>query len=542
MALPKDPRQLMINLMYLVLTALLAMNVSREVINAFNIVDDSIVNSNEKIDVKNAATIVNFEEVLENNDGKLTPEKKLKIQNAKDIADQARTLTATMVNQLAGYRNELVEAADGIDTLTGRIAREDDLEAPTRVMIEEKKGVQMFNALNKYKKDIAKLVNDLENANLKPNQKATDIEPSLPIDFKLKGVPTTDADAWAFGNFNMVPAVASTTIVDKYINDVKNSESMALDKLWANAMGEKKQKKITFTDFDVLLSANSSYILPGEKYTAQVMLGAYSKKGQERLSITVNGRNLPIRNGIADFSTVASSKPGPQKLTVSASYYDNDEGIMKRVGPKTYEYYVGQPQATISVDKMNVFYKGLPNPITVSASGIVGKPILGLGPNIKLTEDPSGPGKYFVTVSAYGKTTISLKGKRGDGGIQDFGTREFRLKRIPDPVPEIGRKTSGDLSISEMQQQIAIIAKLKDFVYDTKFKVTSYGMVYIPKRGDPNVVTSNNGYLDSRAPGQVRDILNKLKVGDRLIFENIRALGPDGETRKLPSLSYSFPN
>lgn len=128
------------------------------------------------------------------------------------------------------------------------------------------------------------------------------VEKRLPLNFDvLKSEENVNND-WSYGNFHMVPAVGAITIIDKYINDVRNSESIVMDELWAKAFGEKRRQEQVFTKYDVLVSPSSNYLLPGEKYTATIMVGAYNDK-IGNLVINVNGSPRPIKDGVATFET-----------------------------------------------------------------------------------------------------------------------------------------------------------------------------------------------------------------------------------------------
>ena len=185
--------------------------------------------------------------------------------------------------------------------------RRDDLDASTAVMIEtDKKGPEMLAKLQKFKTEIAALV-PLQDESAEQSTKNEAIEKKLPLNFDVLPSEENKTNDWSYGNFHMVPSVGAITILDKYINDIRNSESIVMDELWAKAFGEKRRQEQVFTKYDVLVSPSSSYLLPGEKYTATIMLGAYNDKASN-LVINVNGRSLPIVNGVATYSAIANGK------------------------------------------------------------------------------------------------------------------------------------------------------------------------------------------------------------------------------------------
>ncbi|HMN32997.1 MAG TPA: GldM family protein, partial [Chitinophagaceae bacterium] len=341
----------------------------------------------------------------------------------------------------------------------------------------------------------------------------------------------------AYGNFHMVPAVGAVTILDKYINDVKSSESMVMDNLWGLATGERRNKIIPLPDYALLVSSPNNYLLPGEKYTANVMLGAFNKSSNN-LTIRVNGANVAVKDGIATYSTTASGK-GEQKITVTGTFIDPNNNQPKTF-TQTATYFVGEPQASISLDKMNVFYIGVDNPITFSASGIPASSLSYSAEECTLTK-ADGVNKYIVrpTGNQGTKAKITLSGKKGDGSSQSFGTFEYRIKRIPDPYPLCANSRGGAVAANALKAQVAVFAKLDNFDFDAKFEVISFDLFYTPKRGESKEAHSNNMYLSgANAKPDVIDIMQSLKPGDRLFIENIKAKGPDGTTRTIGALNY----
>lgn len=543
MALPKEPRQLMINLMYLVLTALLAMNVSSEILNAFRIVDRSILRSSKNIDDKNEATIENFKIQLEDPKIKSDPIKFKKVSDYLVLAEKARELRKVIETDLEGYKKLIIDRAGGIDPETNDILRRDDLDAATHVMVEgERKGPEMLAKLKKYKSELAALVPTGDDI-LTLSSKNESVEKMLPLNFDVEKSETNVDNDWSYGNFNMVPAIGAITIMDKFINDVKNAETVVMDEIWAKAFGEKVRKQLVFKDYAILISAPNTYLLPGEKYTAQIMLGAYNKTSNN-LTIRVNGQTLPVKDGIATYTATANGK-GEQTINVSASYTDPNEGNAVKNYTNKASYYIGEAQATISLDKMNVFYIGVDNPITFSASGIPAGNLKYTAENCTLTKS-DGVNKYMVTVApgtAGKKATIKLSGLLSDGTTnKEFGTFEYRIKNIPDPYPVIANRRGGNIPASELRVQEAVFAKLDNFDFEAKFTVVSFDVTYQKKRStDLDLASSTTQYLTGpNANSRVRELIEGVKLGDRIYIENIKAVGPDKRIRSIGSVNFTI--
>jgi gliding motility-associated protein GldM len=216
MALPKDPRQKMINIMYLVLTAMLALNVSAEILNAFNIVNNSINTSNISITDKNDITYRQFEKQMETNSGQAAP--------FKAKADEVKKLSSQMYIFLDTLKETIVRESGGRNE-EGDVIHKDNLDAPTRVMENRKQGPELEKQLRAYRQKLLTFV--------APKDTAAFIK-SFPLHVEIGkggGGHGGGVKTWTSYHFNMVPTIAAVTILSKFQNDVKNSESSTIDYL-----------------------------------------------------------------------------------------------------------------------------------------------------------------------------------------------------------------------------------------------------------------------------------------------------------------------
>jgi hypothetical protein len=547
MSLPKEPRQLMINLMYLVLTALLALNVSSEILNAFKTIDKSIANSNKSVEARNSAVTDGFQKYLD--DPKTNTEKRQKVSNALLLAQQVNDKTKVVLDQIDRYKQMIIDASGGMQD--GQIKRIDDLDAGTRVMIEEGNGPKLLQMLKTYKDEIAGLVPiDDQNIIAPGIGNNPEVFALMPLSFETEKTDDNPSGDWSYMNFNMSPTIACVTLLDKYKSDVLASQSIALEEIWSKATGEKVDKVHVsprpFNDYAIIVSADNNYVLPGEKYRARVMMGTYNKN-INNLSFVINGRTIIPVNGVAEYSEIASTV-GTKNINVTAYFNDTIPGT-KQVQRRTItldkpsQYFVGDAQASISLDKMNVFYIGVDNPITMSASGITSSNLTYSAENCTLTK-AEGINKYIVRVTQPGRAKISLTGKLADGTTKALGTYEYRVKIIPDPYPVVANRRGGSVSASELRVQEAIFAKLDNFDFDVKFEVTSFEVTYQKRRSsDLETATSANQYLTGpKADRKVAQLVENVSVGDRIYFENIKARGPDGRTRNIGSVNLIINN
>ena len=273
MSLPKEPRQKMINIMYLVLTALLALNVSAEILNAFKIVDGSLVSASNMADQKTNDIFTSFQSKIA--DGKTHEQAVF----WNDKAQQAKKLSDDMYNYVATLKNDLIAESDPRVVDGKKEFKEDDLEAATRLFVSrppegKAKAKELFDKLNKYKNDLAAIDPSI----------ATLIVPSLPIDLrtpKTTTIPKTDdeKEAWGSGYFHMTPTIASITILSKFQNDIKNSEAQVVE----HCHKQVGAVVVVFDEFQAFAGTNSQYLMPGDEFVITAGVGAFSKQQSQPL-------------------------------------------------------------------------------------------------------------------------------------------------------------------------------------------------------------------------------------------------------------------
>ena len=483
----------MINMMYLVLTALLAMNVSKEILNAFKIVNKTIDKSNTLIDTKNEKVLKVIEAERKND-----PEK---IEMLMNIANQVKSKSDNV--------SKFID--DQIVTLNKLSDKDDDIEPAAQIMIERKKGVELLNKLKNYKKDVEGLM--------------VNYPIEVPIDLSIpKTEHEENSRKWETAYFGGVPKVAALTILAKFKNDIKSSEAIAIDRLSKEATTEEH----VFNAFEPIYSASSSYVLSGDKYEATIGLGAYSTNVTPE--IYVNGRQLPVKDGKAVFEQTTSAA-GSFKLKTVVK-------VPKRNGQfdefaKDIEYTVGVPAgAAVMLDKMNVLYIGVDNPLTVSSgSGDEKTVVTASGGGVTLNK--VGPGKYIAKATTVGKANLKVAVQGATGAPKDF---ELRVKRIPDPVPTLGGKLKGgNAQVGTIKAQSGVIAVLDNFDFQARFTIKSFVML-LSSKGDLLKAETNGPSFNEQMMG----FLSRARVKDVIIIDDITAVGPDGTTRKLGNIAFTI--
>ncbi|MBS1774913.1 MAG: gliding motility protein GldM [Bacteroidetes bacterium] len=513
MALPKEPRQLMINLMYLVLTAMLALNVSSEILHAFKTINQSITSSNGAIVEKNTKMYSDFDA------NQAEPGQEARIKPYNDRAKEVRAEAEKSVKFLEDWKEKIITESGGRET-DGAIKREDNIDASTLLLVERKGG----NEIRQRLLDLKKYMID----RVKP-----EIRERMDKDLSIKTADPEKTDNnpqgdWATGYFYNMPTMAVITLLSKFQNDIRNSESVVVNELFNEAGSE----QLKFDEIKAVALTSNSYALAGQKIEAQIMLAAYNKKINPSVSAST-GRITKVENGVAYWETSASGT-GLQKVKGTVSL---NMGSKVETREWDFSYMVGSTGASMQLDKMNVFYIGVPNPITVSAAGYSIEDISVSIPGANLAV--TGKGKWDVTVTTPGKVMASINAKT-DGGVKQVGAMEIRVKTIPDPTAKIAGKSGGTLATGIFKAQIGIPAVLENFDFDTKFVVTSFECSWLPKRGEYQGPFPVQGASFEHNP-QVNQYQTKLaKPGDKVFIENIKAVGPDKRTRTLNNITLTL--
>lgn len=502
MALPREPRQKMINIMYLVLTAILALNVSAEVINAFKVVNKSLENSNTNLSTANAGLYTSLAD--KQKDPKQNQEK---VQFWLANANKVKSLSDAMSTYIDGLKADLKKEADlRMKTVDGKQVeefREDNLDAATRLFDVKGKGTELENKLKQYKQDILAI---------NPEIKAA-FENSLPIDVTPPKSQEGTVKNFTQTYFHMTPTVAALTMLSKFQNNIKNSENQVVT-YCHNKIGA---VEVHMDKSTILVGQNSNYLMPGQELVITAGVGAYSSTTKS--SLTVNGSPINMVNGQGEYKTTVSGA-GDHTVEVSGTFIGEDG---KPVPVKQQiKYTVGTPGGSaVMLDKMNVFYIGVDNPVTISSGTGWDKTKVSMtGGSIS---PAGGPGKFIVKVSAAGKATINVN---ADGKNSAF---EFRVKRIPDPVFMVGPSKGGRIQSVVFKNQQFCRADLENFDFDARFSVES-ATVYFSGAGFPSV---QQAQISGNSLGGISAQLGKAMPGTSVTFDNVKVKGPDGVSRTI---------
>ena len=493
MALPREPRQKMINIMYLVLTAILALNVSAEVIEAFKTVDKSLQGSNANLTTANSVLYKSLEDK--------TKEDQYKAQAAiwQPKAEEAKKLSEGITKYIEDLKLQLKQAASLKEDGS---FKEDNLDASTRLFETGKKGDELKAKLEEYKANMLK------------------IDSSFPARFSANFAVNTDpvpskeggTKSFTAGYFHMTPTVAALTMLSKFQNNVKNAENTIVSYIHSKIGAV----EFVYDQFAAVVGQSSNYVMPGEKVTITAGVGAYSTAAQPQ--ITIGGAPVPVNADGVAVKEFNADGGGERSIPVNVTYTKPDGTKETKTFP--IKYTVGTPGgAAVMLDKMNVFYIGVDNPITIGSPTGWDKTTVSMsGGTITGTGS-----KRVVRVSAIGPASITVV---ADGKPSKF---DFRVKRIPDPVIKVGPSGGGKMQAVVFRGQQFVRADLENFDFEAKFSVTG-ATVYFTNPGDRNVkqVSLTSGNLS-----QAADYMKTLAPGSTVIFDNIRVVGPDGQPRTI---------
>lgn len=496
----------MINLMYVVLMAMLALNVSTEVLDGFSLVEDSLRRTTRNSSSENAAIYGDFEEQMKSNPQKVKAwfEKATAVKRMSDsLFDYAQQLKVAIVKE-----------ADGEDGDVLNIDRKDDLEAASHVMLAPGtgQGKRLFDAINSFRERILTMVTD-------ERQKAiiaSNLTTELP-----KGARTMGKN-WQEYMFEDMPVAAAVTILTKLQSDVRYAEGEVLHSLVANI----DMKDIRVNKLSAFVIPNAQTIVRGDKFSAQIVMAAVDTT--QKPKIYIGGREMKLRNNTYE---IVTGRTGDFNLTGYITMQNGNGDVIRR--DFSQKYTVVDPSATVSADLMNVLYAGYNNPISISIPGV---PLTKVSASMTGgTLQPVGPGRYIARPSAVGKdVTINVMSLQ-TGSARPVGGFTFKVRKLPDPTPyiQIGddRFRTGGLAKRSLMDAKGIKAAIDDGLLDIPFTVLSFETVFYDNMGNAVPMVSSGDSFTQRQ----RDTFRKLARNKRFYITRITAVGPDGIKRTLPA-------
>lgn len=524
----ETPRQKMIGMMYLVLTALLALNVSKQILDAFVVVNESMEVTNDNFSKKLDNTYSKFKIQYQLNPNKVGPYWE-KAQKAHQLSQDLEKYVDSIKFVIIMETDKLPSLDDAKKLELRNAKRKDNYDVPTRFFIGSSpdgsagEAKKLRERIEAYKKQMLDLVD--------PKYRNT-----IKIGLDTEG-PFYDADGqkqnWEMHNFYRTILAATVTILNKIKAEVYNAEFDVVSNLFSAI----DATNFKFDKIAAKVIPKSNYVFLGEEYQAEIIVAAYDTKQVPDVRYVMGSDSLPPSG--FDRATPIEGADGVVTLKLSG----NGEGLKKYAGmikvvsplgdTMTFhfnsEFIVAKPALTISPTKMNVFYVGVDNPISISVPGgperitptvSVGR-IRAEGKDWIVSDLPKGTKEAVVTVNAV-----------FSGKTKNMGSYSFRLKRVPDPIAKIGGKNEGYISKSLLLASPYLVPEMPvGFDFDLKYTVISF--TFVTESSGDIFETKVQG---NRLSPDIVKMITNAKKNKRIWFEDISVRGPDGD-RNVASIS-----
>jgi gliding motility-associated protein GldM len=531
----ETPRQKMIGMMYLVLTALLALNVSKDVLNAFVLVDEGLSKTTENFEDKNKLVYDAF--------GNADAENHSKVGKWKGYADEVRKRSDKLYDYMQELKMKIVIKSESDKSpainpdkksFNGElVAGKDNTNIPSEIMV----GANNNGEANKLKAAIEDYKSYLVGLAKDDKEVAVAIEKGLDTK-NPPNKPDGTKESWQSEHFEHLPLLAVTTILTKMQSDVRNAESEILRYLY----NQIEAGAFKFNKLEAMVIPNSNYILKGNEYSAQVFIAASDSTqapvvyiGESEAFKTADGSIDYKMKGRYDSLQIENGK-GIYKRTGGAAGYVKWGGIIRLKSPKGgwisrpfhQEYQVAEANLVISPTKMNVFYTGVDNPVDISVPGV---------PADKITATVSNGGikktgtSFIVNPARIGTCQVTVIAEI-DGKKRSMPPKEFRVKDVPDPIAKIGGIKGGPIKKTLLTAQNGIVADIENFDFDLKFTVTEFVVSTVSKGFTKDAYSKSNRFTEEQM-----SLLNSGTRGQKIYIDDIFAVGPDGKRRKLPTIS-----
>ncbi|WP_299889556.1 gliding motility protein GldM [uncultured Lacinutrix sp.] len=493
-------RQKMINLMYLVFIAMMAMNMSKEVLSAFGLMETKFANANNDTADRNGALLADLETKAEEK-----PEEFM-VPAAK--AKQISVVSEKFYNYIETLKNDLLKQGKySIDPETGKLPFE--AMDKTDILDEAwftgdrltKKGDEVMAKINGYKSEVKEIL-------------GTDVKYSKALNsfeelFNTNKVENKDKKKidWLNYHFQGFPAIASYTKMTAMQNDVKVTEANMMNLFLGNTLSE----AVSLNKYQAIILADKSAFFAGEKFQGKVVIGKYAKVPPTKLE--VQGKEIDLSQAIdsTGAATLDFNVGNVGEHDIKGKFTFLEDGKPLEIDIKGNYVVVPRPNsATISADKMNVVYRGVTNPMTISFAGVPDNKVSASGAGLSKA---GKAGKYNMIPTSGREVTINVSATLDDGS-KASDKAVFRIKDIPKPSGQIAGLSTGKLPRNNVEIG-TVKAVLEDFDFDLPLTVTGFKFK-VP--GQPSVTVSGN-----KLNGSAKGALRKAKRGATVQFIDIKS-------------------
>lgn len=494
----------MINLMYVVMMAMLALNVSSDVLKGFVLVDEKLTLTTENSARVNEEIYKRFEQQYKSNP--------TKVKVWYDKAQNVRGMTDSLFSMLEELKLDIVRKSDGKDADVRNIRHKEDLEAATQVMLAPTRGrgKELHNAIESYRTRIVSMLEDEAQRELVQSSLDTDV----PANAKVMG------KNWQEYMFESMPTAAAVTLLTKLQSDIRYAEGQVLHDLVTNI----DVKDIRVNQLNAYVIPSSRTVVQGGRFSAQIIMAAVDTT--RRPTIFIGGKEINNHDGV--YETVCS-RTGDFTLKGYIEMLNGEGHKVKRDFEQ--QYTVVAPSATLSADIMNVLYAGYDNPISVSVPGVPTNQV-----SLTMTGgelEQIAPGRYIAVPKNVGEDAEFTVTARQEGRSQVMGTFTYRVRKLPDPTAYIPvGDTSfkgGRIAKKQLMDADGIGAAIDDGLLNIPFSVKGFETVFFDNLGNAVPEVSSNANFTDRQKNMMRG----LSRGKRFFITKIRAQGPDGLERTL---------
>ncbi len=469
----QSPRQKMINLMYLVFIAMLALNMSKEVLTAFGLMNEKLTESNVQTSNRNEAFMAGLDEKVAEQPKKYAP-LKAKAVKVDSLSNLLTTYLEDLKSELLIKQNdkqnyEIMDNSHNLDVLffqSGRVSP---------------RGEEFVKLVDAYREGVVAIVGE--------NYPA--IAKKVETDFSTEDIKREGANIeWLKYQYEGFPLIASVTKMTQIQSDVKSVQGEVLSAMFSGQL----QSEVSLTNYDAIVVPEKTAFFSGENFKGKVVLGRVDKTLKFD-NVIINGKSVESNQAGQVTLNFPAGNVGEQKILGEIQFKEGDS-IVKIPVTSSYAVIPKPNSAVISADKMNVVYRGVKNPMTISIPGVgsVSASAPGLSPS-------SGAGNYVMDVTTIQarEVTINVTGKL-PGGESVSDSKMFRIKDIPRPVGTI-RGEDGSAKMQRNSLEISSIgATLPDFDFDLALRVTGFSFKV---SGQPTIQVRGNT-LDAASKAALR--------------------------------------
>ena len=497
--------------MYIVLTAMLALNVSGDVLNGFQQVEDGLARSNETATERNVALLAQLEEF-----NKTNPEKGgIWLQKAQNVFKK----TDSLYNYISELKLNIAKQADGSDGDPRNLENREDLEAAAAVMLApiNSKGADLRMRIDEYRSFSQQFIGD--------SIKKNNIEKVLATaSFKEKNTLGAEK-SWEERQFDNMPAIAAITILTKLQNDLRYVEGEVLNSLIANV----DAGDIRVNQVEAFVIPESRIVMSGSNYKANIVLAAVDTT--QRPLVVIGDKPLDNDRGIYEFGT---GRAGAYDYSGYIEVPHGDGSITKHEFASSYT--VIEPMASVSATMVNVLYAGINNPISIAVPGVPNNAINATITNGTITRSGNN---WIARPAKVGTNCVITVTANMNGRAQTVAKTDFRVRKLPDPTPFIAYKDAkgnperykGGKPFSKtlLLQSPGIEAAIDDDMLNVAYQVKSFETVFFDSMGNAIPEVSNGSNFSERQRASFR----RLSRGKRFYISRVKAVGPDGIERIL---------